>query len=134
MKRLKFILHFSVEPKFLLSSQMDKMMGSIAQIWLHDLVYWRRRRMAIPRITWKSWGRGFPIRLWLTCQIGGWAWWWVCKNIIDLLKVFIVWLELCCKILCSWGWWAWCCYYICGGFTNLIIKDVVGSCILACIH
>jgi hypothetical protein len=30
MKILKFVLHFNVGPKFLFSSQVDKMMGNIA--------------------------------------------------------------------------------------------------------
>ncbi len=39
MKKLNFVFHLSVGPKFLLNSQVDKMMGSIIQVWLHDLVY-----------------------------------------------------------------------------------------------
>jgi len=35
-------------------------------------------------------GGGFPVKQWLTCRIGGGAWWWVCRRIVDLLKVFIV--------------------------------------------
>ncbi len=87
-------------------------------------------------MTWSIEGRGggFSVKLWLTCRIGGGAWWWVCRGIVDLLKKFIVWLELCCRILCWWGWWAWCCCYTRGASTNAAVKDVVGSCILACIH
>ncbi len=79
-------------------------------------------------------GGCFLVKLWLTCSIGGGAWWWVCRGIVDLLKVFIVWLEFCCRILCWWGWWTWCCCYICGGSTNATVKDVVGSCILVYIQ
>jgi hypothetical protein len=79
-------------------------------------------------------GGGFHVKLWFTCRIGGGAWWWVCRGIVDLLRVFIVSLELCCRIPCWWGWSTSCYCYICGGSTNATVKDVVGSCILACIH
>ncbi len=98
---------------------------------------WTRWWVALLRCGWMTWfieGRGWPYWEELESPWGG-AWWWVCKSIVDLLKVFIVSLELCCRIPCWWGWWAWCCYYcICGGSTNGTAKDVVGSCILACIH
>ncbi len=113
---------------------------------------WTRWWVTLLRRGWRTWfiegrggwpyweklessgGGGFLIKLWLTCRIGGGAWWWVSRGIVDLLKVFVVSLELCCRIPCWWGWWVWCCCCICGGYTNGTVKDVVGSCILTCIH